>query len=254
MPRPTRDSYGDSKPAFSYISLTTMALASAPDQMLPLSGIYRFITDNFPYYRQLSNNWQNSLRHNLSYNDCFIRVPRRPNQPGKGALWALHPKALTMFENGSLLRRRKRFKLTNNEKLVMDSVFSRLRQWQSCGTLASTANPTAPRPTVRQSFSIDSLAQSDARVAAPESTSAAVITPMDETSTNIVCHPLPMTSLVPASAFPVWNWYPASSLSPAYHREVIISHSYPHQRPQPSPSGSYSSDSDSAVYDSDRSC
>ncbi len=33
-----------------------------------------------------------------------------------GAYWALHPQAFDMFENGSLLRRRKRFKLHKNEK------------------------------------------------------------------------------------------------------------------------------------------
>ncbi|ROT79089.1 putative protein lin-31 [Penaeus vannamei] len=53
---------------------------------------------------------QNSLRHNLSFNDCFIKIPRRPDRPGKGAYWTLHPSAMNMFENGSFLRRRKRFK------------------------------------------------------------------------------------------------------------------------------------------------
>ncbi|KAK0081180.1 hypothetical protein PV326_007819, partial [Microctonus aethiopoides] len=43
-------------------------------------------------------------------------VPRNPHTPGKGAYWALHPAALSMFENGSYLRRRKRFKLPKNAK------------------------------------------------------------------------------------------------------------------------------------------
>ena len=84
--------------------------------MLPLSEIYKFIMDNFPYYRKNTQRWQNSLRHNLSFNDCFIKIPRRPDRPGKGAYWTLHPKAMAMFENGSLLRRRKRFKLEEEEK------------------------------------------------------------------------------------------------------------------------------------------
>ncbi|KAJ1525639.1 hypothetical protein ONE63_008857 [Megalurothrips usitatus] len=116
MPRPSRDSYGDQKPPYSYISLTAMAIWSSPDKMLPLSEIYRFITTRFPYYRRNTQRWQNSLRHNLSFNDCFIKVPRRPDRPGKGAYWTLHPKALDMFENGSLLRRRKRFKLMKSDK------------------------------------------------------------------------------------------------------------------------------------------
>ncbi|XP_040566926.1 uncharacterized protein [Lepeophtheirus salmonis] len=111
MPRPTRDTYGDQKPPYSYIALTAMALYNSPDKMLPLSDIYKFIMDNFPYYRKNTQRWQNSLRHNLSFNDCFIKIPRRPDRPGKGAYWTLHPRAITMFENGSLLRRRRRFKL-----------------------------------------------------------------------------------------------------------------------------------------------
>lgn len=116
MPRPCRESYGDQKPPYSYISLTAMAIWSSPEKMLPLSDIYKFISDRFPYYRRNTQRWQNSLRHNLSFNDCFVKIPRRPDRPGKGAYWALHPAALDMFENGSLLRRRKRFKLMKSDK------------------------------------------------------------------------------------------------------------------------------------------
>lgn len=126
MPRPSRESYGDQKPPYSYISLTAMAIWSSPEKMLPLSEIYRFITDRFPYYRRNTQRWQNSLRHNLSFNDCFIKIPRRPDRPGKGAYWALHPAAFDMFENGSLLRRRKRFKLLKSDKEVLDNELAAL--------------------------------------------------------------------------------------------------------------------------------
>ncbi|XP_026072521.1 forkhead box protein B1-like [Carassius auratus] len=111
MPRPGRNTYSDQKPPYSYISLTAMAIQSCPEKMLPLSEIYKFIMDMFPYYRENTQRWQNSLRHNLSFNDCFIKIPRRPDQPGKGSFWALHPNCGEMFENGSFLRRRKRFKV-----------------------------------------------------------------------------------------------------------------------------------------------
>lgn len=126
MPRPSRESYGDQKPPYSYIALTAMALWHSPERMLPLSDIYKFIMDNFPYYRKNTQRWQNSLRHNLSFNDCFIKIPRRPDRPGKGAYWTLHPKAISMFENGSLLRRRKRFKLGSTDKDSLDTELSAL--------------------------------------------------------------------------------------------------------------------------------
>ncbi|MXQ95841.1 hypothetical protein E5288_WYG002679 [Bos mutus] len=111
MPRPGKSSYSDQKPPYSYISLTAMAIQHSAEKMLPLSDIYKFIMERFPYYREHTQRWQNSLRHNLSFNDCFIKIPRRPDQPGKGSFWALHPDCGDMFENGSFLRRRKRFKL-----------------------------------------------------------------------------------------------------------------------------------------------
>uniref|UniRef100_A0A3Q3BBD5 Forkhead box B2 n=1 Tax=Kryptolebias marmoratus TaxID=37003 RepID=A0A3Q3BBD5_KRYMA len=121
MPRPGKNSYSDQKPPYSYISLTAMAIQNSTEKMLPLSDIYKFIMDRFPYYRENTQRWQNSLRHNLSFNDCFIKIPRRPDQPGKGSFWALHPDCGDMFENGSFLRRRKRFKVLRAEHMACKS-------------------------------------------------------------------------------------------------------------------------------------
>jgi hypothetical protein len=101
-----------SKPPYSYISLITMAIQHAPSTMVTLNDIYQFIMNVFPYYRQNQQRWQNSIRHSLSFNDCFVKVPRGPDRPGKGSYWTLHPDAGNMFENGCYLRRQKRFKCT----------------------------------------------------------------------------------------------------------------------------------------------
>lgn len=105
-----RRSYPHAKPPYSYISLITMAIQQAPSKMLTLSEIYQWIMDLFPYYRQNQQRWQNSIRHSLSFNDCFVKVSRSPDKPGKGSFWTLHPDSGNMFENGCYLRRQKRFK------------------------------------------------------------------------------------------------------------------------------------------------
>lgn len=112
-----RRSYTHAKPPYSYISLITMAIQNSPNKMVTLNEIYQFIIDLFPFYRQNQQRWQNSIRHSLSFNDCFIKVPRSPERPGKGSYWTLHPDAGNMFENGCYLRRQKRFKCQKKEAI-----------------------------------------------------------------------------------------------------------------------------------------
>ncbi|XP_077578850.1 hepatocyte nuclear factor 3-gamma [Stigmatopora nigra] len=110
-PKPYRRSLTHAKPPYSYISLITMAIQQSGSKMLTLNEIYQWIMDLFPYYRENQQRWQNSIRHSLSFNDCFVKVARSPDKPGKGSYWTLHPQSGNMFENGCYLRRQKRFKI-----------------------------------------------------------------------------------------------------------------------------------------------
>jgi len=117
--------YAASKPPYSYISLIAHAITNSPERMCTLAQIYQYIQDHYAYYRQNQQRWQNSIRHSLSFNDCFIKVPRNADRPGKGSYWTLHPDSGNMFENGCYLRRQKRFK-TKDKTISIDRMIRKI--------------------------------------------------------------------------------------------------------------------------------
>ncbi|XP_035259593.1 forkhead box protein K1-like isoform X2 [Anguilla anguilla] len=98
----------ESKPPYSYAQLIVQAISSALDRQLTLSGIYAHITKHYPYYRTADKGWQNSIRHNLSLNRYFIKVPRSQEEPGKGSFWRIDPSSEAKLVEQAFRKRRQR--------------------------------------------------------------------------------------------------------------------------------------------------
>ncbi|XP_061837512.1 forkhead box protein J1-A [Nerophis lumbriciformis] len=94
------------KPPYSYAHLICMAMHASPASKMTLAGIYKWITDNFCYFRHAEPTWQNSIRHNLSLNKCFIKVPRGKDEPGKGGFWKIDPQYAERLLSGAYKKRR----------------------------------------------------------------------------------------------------------------------------------------------------
>jgi hypothetical protein len=71
------------RPPYSYIALISMAILSKVDRKILLNEIYDWVISNFPYYQHRTDkSWRNSIRHNLSLNECFIKVGKAGNGRG----------------------------------------------------------------------------------------------------------------------------------------------------------------------------
>lgn len=86
-----RDEHREVKPPFSYATMIAQAILSVPEQKMTLANIYKWVSDHYAYYRHAKTGWQNSIRHNLSLNKAFEKVPREDDDPGKGMNWRIGP-------------------------------------------------------------------------------------------------------------------------------------------------------------------
>ncbi|KAK6176214.1 hypothetical protein SNE40_014539 [Patella caerulea] len=79
------------KPTHSYATLISMAINETKEKKINISSIYKWITDKYSYYKMADSHWKNSIRHNLSLNKRFEKIPREQNESNKGGYWRIKP-------------------------------------------------------------------------------------------------------------------------------------------------------------------
>ncbi|CAG7849302.1 SubName: Full=Uncharacterized protein {ECO:0000313/EMBL:CCA69470.1} [Serendipita indica DSM 11827] len=82
---------GDGKPLYSRLIEREhrYAIKGSPENRLLLEEIYYAIEQRYPYFKTAPAGWKNSVRHNLSLNSCFQKVPRPLTDRGKGSYWTV---------------------------------------------------------------------------------------------------------------------------------------------------------------------
>ncbi|KAI8352849.1 fork head domain-containing protein [Choanephora cucurbitarum] len=98
------------RPPFSYSSLIAQAIMESESGHMTLQDIYKWITARYPaLYNADDIGWQNTIRHNLSLNRCFKKVPKSKlnvsdSHKGKGGYWTIDPSHMEKFKNGAFAK------------------------------------------------------------------------------------------------------------------------------------------------------
>uniref|UniRef100_A0A3Q4AGH7 Fork-head domain-containing protein n=1 Tax=Mola mola TaxID=94237 RepID=A0A3Q4AGH7_MOLML len=113
----------------SYADLISQAIENSPEKRLTLAQIYEWMVKTVPYFRDKGDSnssagWKNSIRHNLSLHNKFLRVHNEST--GKSSWWMLNPeggktgkaprrRAVSMDNSSKLLKSRMRAKQTKKQ-------------------------------------------------------------------------------------------------------------------------------------------
>ncbi|XP_041929888.1 forkhead box protein O4 [Alosa sapidissima] len=113
----------------SYADLISQAIENSPEKRLTLAQIYDWMVKTVPYFKDKGDSnssagWKNSIRHNLSLHNKFLRVHNEST--GKSSWWMLNPeggktgkaprrRAASMDNSSKLLKSRMRAKQTKKQ-------------------------------------------------------------------------------------------------------------------------------------------
>uniref|UniRef100_A0A0R3S754 Fork-head domain-containing protein n=1 Tax=Elaeophora elaphi TaxID=1147741 RepID=A0A0R3S754_9BILA len=128
------------RPSLSYKDLIIEAIESSPEKRLKLNEIYQVIRMTHPYYRLRPDQWgwQNSIRHNLSLHDCFVKLPLKQTSASGvvGHFWTVVP------ELGDKQTLRRRNRVTNRSGARAASTSAAAAGGQFNGRLSSIDGTT----------------------------------------------------------------------------------------------------------------
>ncbi|XP_052865998.1 forkhead box protein O [Anopheles cruzii] len=146
----------------SYADLITQAISSATDSRLTLSQIYEWMVQNVPYFKDKGDSnssagWKNSIRHNLSLHNRFMRVQNEGT--GKSSWWMLNPDA----KPGKSVRRRAASMETSKYEKRRGRAKKRveaIRQQAALGLATNPLNDATPSPSSSVSEGLDIFPES----------------------------------------------------------------------------------------------
>ncbi|XP_076856986.1 forkhead box protein H1 [Brachyhypopomus gauderio] len=164
------------KPPYSYLAMIAMVIQNSPEKKLTLSEILKEISTLFPFFKGNYKGWRDSVRHNLSSYDCFVKVLKDPGKPqGKGNFWALEVSRVPL----ELLKRQNTAVSRQDETIFAQDLSPYILQGHSPAHKADLPPPKPPlpapkpplpsappppedpyRPKLDSSFAIDSLLHS----------------------------------------------------------------------------------------------
>ncbi|KAI9518708.1 hypothetical protein NQZ68_035099 [Dissostichus eleginoides] len=164
------------KPPYSYLAMIAMVIQRSPEKKLTLSEILKEISTLFPFFKGNYKGWRDSVRHNLSSYDCFVKVLKDPGKPqGKGNFWAVELSRVPL----ELLKRQNTAVSRQDETIFAQDLAPYILQGHKVESeppapppppvthlpIVRSRNPSPPqedlfRPKLDSSFAIDSLLHS----------------------------------------------------------------------------------------------
>ncbi|XP_075711858.1 forkhead box protein M1 isoform X2 [Rhinoderma darwinii] len=177
------------RPPYSYMALIQFAINSMASKRMTLKDIYTWIEDHFPYFKHVAKpGWKNSIRHNLSLHDMFVRESPDNN---KISYWTIHPQA--------------------NRYLTLDQVFK-----VSSSTSAAGNEPQQKRQIPEPSKNLQSVAPN---AKAPERKMKPLLPRIDS---YLIPVQFPVTQPLIFSAVETFNPDPGASDGPRSSKRVKI--------------------------------